>query len=218
MGTFKEEVFKMPEIKLVYFDLYGRGEIIRIILHYAGVDFIDHRIKNPFVDNSEWLKIKPTIPSGQVPALYWDGKLLSQSLSISRFLAKQFNLAGINNMESAMIDEMVDQVLEINEEWYAMTFEPDEDKKKEKKTKFYEKTLPLKLGMIEKRMDASGGQFLAANRLSWADLYFFQSMKTLFMTEPKILDPFSKLDCLMERVGNLPNIKKYISERPEHTI
>ena len=27
------------QIKLLYFDLYGRGEIIRLILKYAGVDF-----------------------------------------------------------------------------------------------------------------------------------------------------------------------------------
>ena len=30
------------------------------------------------------------------------------------------------------------------------------------------------LGMIEKRMVARGGQFLAANTLSWADLHFMQ--------------------------------------------
>ena len=27
------------QIKLLYFDLYGRGEIIRLILNYAGVEF-----------------------------------------------------------------------------------------------------------------------------------------------------------------------------------
>jgi len=206
----------MPEIKLVYFDLYGRGEIIRIILHYAGVEFTDQRITSPFVDPSEWAKIKPTIPTGQVPVLYWDGHLLTQSLTISRFLARKYNLAGINNLESAQIDEMVDTILDLNEAWYAMTFEPDEDKKKEKNSTFYEKTLPTKLGLIEKRMER--GNFLAANKLSWADLYFFQSMTTLQMTHPKVLEEFPKLDNLMNRVADLPNIKKYFVERPKCSL
>ncbi len=39
--------------------------------------------------------------------------------------------------------------------------------------------LPEKLRMIEKRMTSSGGQFLAANALSWADIHFLQVYYTL---------------------------------------
>ena len=39
--------------------------------------------------------------------------------------------------------------------------------------------LPEKLRMMEKRMTSSGGQFLAANSLSWADIHFLQVYYTL---------------------------------------
>jgi len=208
----------MPEIKLLYFDLYGRGEIIRLILNYAGVEFTDERIPAPFVDDTEWKKIKPTIPSGQLPALWWDGEMIGQSMTISRFLANQYKLAGRNNLEAGQIDEMVDSIQEMNEGAYEAFFEPDEQKKKEKFAKYSEETLPKKLGMIEKRMIARGGQFLAANTLSWADLHFMQSIGVLRTMFPTLMDNFGVLNELVERVSNLPNVKKYLAERKQASI
>jgi glutathione S-transferase len=47
-------------------------------------------------------------PLGQVPALEYDGVWLSQSLTIARFLAKEFGLAGKNNLEQAQADMVID--------------------------------------------------------------------------------------------------------------
>ena len=44
-----------PKVQLLYFDGYGRAEIIRIILNYGGVKFEDKR-----VNFEEWPKIKPS--------------------------------------------------------------------------------------------------------------------------------------------------------------
>ena len=44
-----------PKVELLYFDGYGRAEIIRIILNYGGVDFEDKR-----VNGEEWRQIKPS--------------------------------------------------------------------------------------------------------------------------------------------------------------
>ena len=49
-----------PKVKLVYFDLRARGEIIRIILNYGGVEFEDERIQAPWVEGSDWPKVKPS--------------------------------------------------------------------------------------------------------------------------------------------------------------
>ena len=44
-----------PKVQLLYFDGYGRGEIIRIILNYGGIQFEDKRFSF-----EEWPKIKPS--------------------------------------------------------------------------------------------------------------------------------------------------------------
>ena len=44
-----------PKVQLLYFDGYGRAEIIRIILNYGGIPFEDKR-----VTWEEWPQIKPS--------------------------------------------------------------------------------------------------------------------------------------------------------------
>ncbi|XP_023347867.1 glutathione S-transferase 1 [Eurytemora carolleeae] len=205
----------MAQVKLTYFDLYGRGEIIRLLLKHAGIEFEDFRLPAPFVDPTEWMKLKPTIPSGQLPMLEWNGTKLSQSMAICRFIAKEANLAGKTSLETAAIDEMVDAVQDINNQWYNGQFETNEEKKKEMQENFNKVFLPEKLRMIEKRMTSSGGQFLAANALSWADIHFLQSALVLQKTDPEVLKDFPKLENLVKRVQDLPNLKKWIAERPD---
>ena len=48
------------------------------------------------------------MPFGQVPILEVDGKVLSQSITIARYLARQHGLAGKNDWEQAQADMYVD--------------------------------------------------------------------------------------------------------------
>jgi glutathione S-transferase len=48
------------------------------------------------------------MPLGQLPALEYDGTMLCQSLTIARFLAKEFGLAGKTNLEQAQADMIID--------------------------------------------------------------------------------------------------------------
>ena len=48
------------------------------------------------------------MPLGQIPVLEYDGAVLSQSLTIARFLAKEFGLAGKTNLEQAYADMIID--------------------------------------------------------------------------------------------------------------
>ena len=51
-----------PLGELIYFPLRARAEVIRLMMHYAGVNY-DLRT----VQFSEWADLKPTMPNGQVP-------------------------------------------------------------------------------------------------------------------------------------------------------
>ena len=48
------------------------------------------------------------MPGGQMPALEVDGVKLGQSMTIARFLANKFNLAGSTPLEKAQADYIVD--------------------------------------------------------------------------------------------------------------
>lgn len=49
-------------------------------------------------------------PLGHVPVLEIDGKKMSHSTSICRFLAKKVGLAGSNDMEDFEIDSVIDTI------------------------------------------------------------------------------------------------------------
>ena len=60
-----------------------------------------------------WLARKPSLSFGQLPCLVWDGEVICQSMAICRFLAKQMNIAGRNNLEIAQVDEIVDVIQDV---------------------------------------------------------------------------------------------------------
>lgn len=50
------------------------------------------------------------MPMGQLPILEVDGKVMYQSMAISRFLAKEVGLSGANALEDYEIDNAVDNI------------------------------------------------------------------------------------------------------------
>ncbi|GFO21755.1 histone-lysine N-methyltransferase SETMAR [Plakobranchus ocellatus] len=75
----------MPNYKVHYFDARGRGEIIRLLLTYAGQKFEDNRI-----GGEDWAKFKPSTPFGQMPVFQIDDKLYGQTTAIANYLAREF--------------------------------------------------------------------------------------------------------------------------------
>lgn len=55
------------------------------------------------------------MPFGKVPVLEIDGKIVNQSVAISRYLAKKAGLAGNDEFESLLIDVAVDNIYEMRQ-------------------------------------------------------------------------------------------------------
>merc|ERR1711941_213368 len=64
---------EMPNVKLTYFNLRGRGEPCRIMLAYGGIKYEDERIPPPWDPATSWPTLKPNTPFGVLPILTWDG-------------------------------------------------------------------------------------------------------------------------------------------------
>jgi glutathione S-transferase len=127
-------------------------------------------------------------------------------------LAAQFGLKGKNNLESALIDEVVDTIEDVINVTIKTHFETDPVKKAETVSQLNESAVVPMLTNIEKRLVSRGGQFLVGNALSLADIHLFFFCSEY--TTPKLLANTPKIANLVKRVEGLPNIQKWLKNRP----
>jgi glutathione S-transferase len=67
------------------------------------------------------------------------------------------------------------------------------------------------LDNLEARLAGRGGQFFVGNRLTWADLAMYNVAGNL---DTEALAAVPLIQNLVERVGDIPNIKKWVESRP----
>jgi prostaglandin-H2 D-isomerase / glutathione transferase len=203
----------MPKLKLTYFDFHGgRGEPARLALWMAEIPFEDDR-----VSPSDWERRKADTPFGALPVLEVDGQMVAQSNSINRYVGKLANLYPSDPWQAALCDEVLEAVEEINSKIFATLFLPDEQKKAQRKT-LVEGPIPFYLTRLQQRLEAHGGRYFAADRLSVADLKAFVWIRHLRSgvldhvptdlsdrVAPKLVEHY-------ERVKNDPRIKAYYAK------
>uniref|UniRef100_A0A1B6J6C7 glutathione transferase n=1 Tax=Homalodisca liturata TaxID=320908 RepID=A0A1B6J6C7_9HEMI len=99
-----------PKYKLTYINRKGIAEYVRYLLAYLGEDFEDVRL-----DYDKWKSgsLKHTTPFGRIPYLEVDGKVLTQTIAIARYLGKEAGLGGRNNWEDMQIDIMADTIVDL---------------------------------------------------------------------------------------------------------
>merc|ERR1712127_501887 len=175
-----------------YFNLRGRAEPTRLILAQAGAEYEEVRIPwGGFTPSEEWLKVKPSVPMGQVPFMEVDGKMICQSMAIARYCAKKYGLAGATDLEAALADRAVDAVEDLIPQAVDVLKEKDDAKKPELLKELQEVKIPAWLVMMEKVLKAQvsngqkivfdkssqfavqGGEYFTGVSLSWADLVVY---------------------------------------------
>ncbi|KAL6268618.1 hypothetical protein P5V15_001750 [Pogonomyrmex californicus] len=198
----------MPSYKLIYFPVTALAEPIRFLFSYANIDFVDERF-----DRDDWPKIKPTMPFGKVPVLEVDGKKINQSVAISRYLAKQCDLAGKNDWEALEIDATVDTIHDLRACIAAYSYE-DNEQAKEQKLKNAKEMVPYYLERLDAQVEKNGG-YLVGDALSWADFTFVGLLDYLnYMMKENIIEKYDNLKQLQKKVEEIPAIKKWIEKRP----
>ncbi|CAF4965942.1 unnamed protein product, partial [Rotaria sp. Silwood1] len=168
-------------------------------------------------ERDEWATHKSEMPLGQIPVLEYNGTKLPQSLSIARFLAKQFQLAGRDNFEQAKVDAVADTIADLLSKYVAVRFEQDETKKQELTKKFTTEELPKHLQNLEVlgKLYGNGGSFFVANHLTWVDLFFYDVGHNILQLDAKSLDNHPLLKQIRAEVEKQPRIAEYLKNRPE---
>lgn len=106
-----------PKLKLYYFNIKGKGEPLRLIMHHAGLEFEDVRLaKEEFLER----KARGEFTFGQVPTLAVDqgcgSTQLVQTAAIARFLAKLVESAELypaDPLIAAKVDAIIDQEVDM---------------------------------------------------------------------------------------------------------
>ena len=195
----------MPQYKLTYFNARGRAEVSRLIFAQVGVEYEDKR-----VSFEEWGQLKPQTPFGYMPILEVDGKVLSGSGPIARFLAERYGLAGTNDVENAEIAGIADHFKDFTAEYIKWSYEKDEARKAEIKKKLDEEITPKYLTNFEKQITADG--WLYGSKVTYVDLLFFDFSPHI---PEGMLPKYPGLKALIEKVEVLPNIAKWLKDRPD---
>ena len=201
----------MPSYRLVYFDIRGRGELIRFLFAQAGVLFEDKRIAL-----TEWPELKPVTPYGSLPVLEIDGVPLTGSTVIARYLAElsEFNLAGSDELDNAHIAAIGNFITDLEME-IVKVGKADEERKEILKKEFAEKCVPHFIGKLELLSSMNPNGYLWEKKLTWIDFYMYQMIDWIKRQQPAgFLVSFPNLSKLCNTIEGLPNIAKWISERP----
>ncbi|CAI5441895.1 unnamed protein product [Caenorhabditis angaria] len=200
----------MVSYKLTYFQSRGLAEVSRQLFHLADVQFENH-----VVDRDEFLRLKPSLPFGQVPLLTVDGVEIPQSLAVARYLARKFGFAGKTAEEEAIVDALGDQFKdfykEIHDYFYAklgiIDVQVNEDTH----------LIPARnnfLTILTNFLQKSQSEFLVDSGLTYADLIIIDNMTTLIGWYPDYLDGFDKIQKWRASVLNFPKLKEYLEKRP----
>ena len=200
----------MPTYKLTYFNARARAEPTRFIFAQSGVPYEDKRI-----EFKDWPELKSNTPFGVLPVLEIDGKQLGGSIVIARYLGEEFGLAGSNAFENAEIAAIADWISEYFTELVKTIFEKDETKKAELQEKFRDEGIKKFNDILEKKVSPEG--WLYGNKVTWIDFFFYTVITSVLPKYENALaiDKYPGLNKVKKNVESLPNIAKWIKERPE---
>lgn len=206
----------MPSYKLIYFDARGRAETARIIFKLAGVEFEDKRIVL-----EEWADFKSKTPFGMLPFLEVDGKQLSESKAIYRYLAREFGFYGSNNWENSQVDSILDMLEDLHQ-YVGKLYTCEDPDERDKLLHQYRTTVEKTLRNLEKKLklNHNGDGYFVGDKITVADIGLFCDItlvNTMTGGDDSTKD-FPKLLALYERVGREKNIADWVAVRPDTLI
>ncbi|OMJ85839.1 hypothetical protein SteCoe_12752 [Stentor coeruleus] len=211
----------MSAITLHYFDGYGRAESIRMMFHHHGTHFTDHRIQS-----SEWppLQSSGLCEFSELPVLECDGLRMSQTRSISRYVAQKLGYGTSNHYDEYLVESICDLRSEILQYFLKLLLKKD--------LVTYDKEINSSmvewLQLIEARLvkNNGGNGWFVGNKITRADFEIFESIYD-FMIRDDFGNKYShliathapKLNSFMSRFRESSHsFSNYMNNRPKSSF
>lgn len=198
------------KLKLVYFDIRGRAEMIRLMLAAAGQSYEEERIQF-----DEWPAFKAKTPFGTLPYIVHKGRTFGQSTAIAQYVAREFGFYGKTNQDACRIAEVTglweDQLTSAIVKY---RFAKDEAAKEEFKKKILEEDLPRFFGYYEKFLEENGSTgYIVGKALTLADFYIYDMEDSLIELKEDALKPYPLMTKLRKNVETHAKVKVYLANR-----
>lgn len=164
----------MTTYRLTYFDIHGgRAEPIRIAFHIGGIDFEDHRISF-----DEFRKMRDEMRFTCVPVLEIDGRPVTQSNAISRYVGKLAGLYPEDRLQALYCDEVLGALEDMTNQM-VRTFGLEGDALRAAREKLVDGWFTVFLRGLGELLERGGGEYFADGRLTIADLRTFVQTRSL---------------------------------------
>ncbi|CAL2040715.1 unnamed protein product [Caenorhabditis brenneri] len=207
----------MVHYNLVYFDIRGLGETARQLFTLADVEFEDHRLTT-----EEFLKLKPTLPSGHVPILYVDGFEISQSAAIWRYLARKFGFAGKTPEEEALADSIIDHFkdfqLVFHQYGSRLFMGKSQDELDSMRNEIVQPAVKSYFSVLKKYLEKSSSGYLVGSSLTYADIAVAENLTTLKNTEFFKPAEEKTLASFHQKINGTPKLREYLAKRTFSTL
>jgi len=190
--------------RLHYFKGRGRAETTRWMLAVNQIDFINIPLTTP--EELATLRATQKLPFDQLPLLEIDGKNLSQSTAMIRYLARRGDLYGDTDEDMLRCDLVAGATADFAETAMLAAFQPTPDTAAANLRRTFAKFGPR----FEKQLEKNDGDYIAARRLTFADVVLAEALTSYLEVLPDMLTETPGLAALQRRVIKHPGVAAYL--------
>jgi glutathione S-transferase len=208
-----EQNYNNPSLfKLYDFDTNDQSDIIRLIFSFAGVLFKDKHVKQ-----AEWDRVKDHIPVRQLPILRVNNRFKIYYFdAILRYLAREFNLYGIGNVDHAIVDMIIEANGAFREELFEQINNSTSiEQRKIILSQFINTHARNYLNQLEEFYEIFNrpGLFYLGSEISLADLIVYQTIHYLIDINWNLLDDYPNLKKAHHHLENHPQLTDYLNSK-----
>lgn len=192
--------------QLLYFDIRGWAEPIRLLLEEMGVAYEDVEITN-----DEWPARRCSTPFGRMPVYREVDLEIPETFAILNYLGRKHNLLGTDEPTRIRCDVAIEAFRDLGQRM-ATVFGALTTMSEDARAAFIEKDLHEQVAMLEAHYQSNPdkGGYWAGPSLTIADFAAYHAIEGVENRFPKIIEKSGHLTAFLDFFAARPRIKAYL--------
>ncbi|PRP85238.1 glutathione S-transferase Mu 6-like [Planoprotostelium fungivorum] len=197
---------------LYYFDLRGKGEVIRLLLEAAEIDY--EYVSIPLAtwnDNKQRYVAQGLIPFGQVPSLAVGDQVYAQSQAILRYLGRKHDLTSTTEPDHYRIDSLCGIIDDWRNAYDALIYRSSDYQ--QDKSVYLKSNGSRHAKVVENHLKANGdggSTWFLKEKFTFADALIWDLVDNHVNLDAQFLENYPILRSHYERLGNKKGLKAYL--------